>query len=180
LLVELAREKDIIVGKLGYIYFPKAFYAYVGSAMNGLETRLAHYLRDSEKPHWHIDYLLKQAKLQDIILCPSEPFASCHSEPFAPSVIASEAKQSHSIQGKLREESHRAQGKLRVECFLAQALAKEFQFIPNFGASDCKCKSHLYFADDKDKLTSKIIEVANQSGLTYRMFSREEMEFGRI
>jgi Uri superfamily endonuclease len=172
LLVELAREKDIIVGKLGYIYFPKAFYAYVGSAMNGLETRLAHYLRDSEKPHWHIDYLLKQAKLQDIILCPSEPFA--------PSVIASEAKQSHSTQGKLREESHRAQGKLRVECFLAQALAGEFQFIPNFGASDCRCKSHLYFADDKDKLTSKIIEVANQAGLTYKTFSREEMEFGRI
>jgi Uri superfamily endonuclease len=169
LLVEVAREKEIIVGKLGYIYFPKAFYAYVGSAMNGLETRLAHYLRNSEKLHWHIDYLLKQAKLHDIILCPSEPFASCHCEPFAPSVIASEAKQSHS-----------AQGKLRVECFLAQALAKKFQFIPNFGASDCKCKSHLYFADDKDKLTSKIIEVANQAGLTYKTFSREEMEFGRI
>jgi len=160
LLVELAREKDIIVGKLGYIYFPKAFYAYIGSAMNGFKARLAHYLRDSEKPHWHIDYLLKQAELEDIILCPSEPFASCHSE--------------------RSEESHRAQCKLRMECFLAQALAKEFQSIPNFGASDCKCKSHLYFADDKDKLTSKIIEVANQAGLTYKTFSKEELEIGRI
>ena len=49
LLIELAAEKNVLIGKLGYIFFPKAFYAYVGSAMNGFEARLAHYLKDNKK-----------------------------------------------------------------------------------------------------------------------------------
>ncbi len=36
----------------------------------------------------------------------------------------------------------------RLECLLSQALVDEFSFIPGFGSSDCKCKSHLYFAND--------------------------------
>jgi len=118
LLVELASNKDILIGKLGYIFFPKAFYAYVGSAMNGFKARLAHHLRDSKKPHWHIDYLLNQSEIIDIILCPDEQ---------------------------------------RAECLLAQALAKDFQFIPGFGSSDCHCNSHLYFDSDKDKLKAGIV-----------------------
>ena len=149
LLIKLARGKDILIGKLGYIHFPKAFYAYVGSAMNGFKARLAHHLKDSKKPHWHIDYLLKEADLVDIILCPSEPFASCHSE--------------------RSEESHGTQGRLRMECFLAQALAREFQSIPNFGSSDCKCKSHLYFTNDKGKLRAKVAKAMDKSGLPYKI-----------
>ena len=52
LIIELAHTKDILVGKLGYIHFSKAFYAYVGSAMNGFEARLPHHLRKKKKPHW--------------------------------------------------------------------------------------------------------------------------------
>jgi len=111
LLVELATEKNALIGKLGYLFFPKAFYAYVGSATNGLEARLARHLRKEKRLHWHIDYLLKEARLLEIILCPSEPFAPCHSE------------------GTKRAKNP-TQGRLRVECFLAQALAKEFQSIP--------------------------------------------------
>ena len=112
LLAELASSKDVLIGKLGYISFPKAFYAYVGSAMNGFKMRLPRHLKDNKKPHWHIDYLLNEARLSEIILCPSEPFASCHSE--------GEKRLKNLAQGKLREESHSAQGRLRVECFLAQ------------------------------------------------------------
>ncbi len=144
MLAELTAGKDILVGKLGCISFPKAFYAYVGSAMNGFEARLAHYLKDNKKPHWHIDYLLKEAKVSEIILCPSESFA--------------------------------LQGGLRGECFLARALATEFQSIPGFGATDCKCKSHLYFEDKKDKLTTKVTEAIKQVGLTYKIFSPKERE----
>ena len=146
LLAELTAEKDILVGKLGCVCCPKAFYAYVGSAMNGLEARLAHHLKGNKKPHWHIDYLLKEAKVSEIILCPSESFA--------------------------------LQGRLRGECFLARALATEFQSVPGFGATDCKCKSHLYFEDKKDKLTTKATEAIKQAGLSYKIFFPKERENG--
>jgi sugar fermentation stimulation protein A len=45
LLIALPREETIPVGKLGPIRFPEGFYAYVGSAMNGLESRVTRHLR---------------------------------------------------------------------------------------------------------------------------------------
>ena len=133
LLVRLAAEKDILIGRLGYIPFPKASYAYVGSAMNGFKARLAHHLREGKKFHWHIDYLLKEAEIEEIILC---------------------------------------QGEKMVECTVAQALAGEFQSIPGFGASDCRCRSHLYFADEKDRLKARVAEGVKQAGLAHEIFSR--------
>jgi len=150
LLIELATEKNILIGKLGYLFFPKAFYAYVGSAMNGLEARLARHLRKEKKLHWHIDYLLKEVAIADIILCFSEPFAFCHSEG---------AKRPKNL----------AQGKLRMECFLARALAKEFQSIPGFGSSDCKCQSHLYFGNERERLKAKVTETINQANTAYKI-----------
>jgi Uri superfamily endonuclease len=135
LLAELATGKDILVGKLGYVSFPKAFYAYVGSAMNGLRARLVRHLREEKKLHWHIDYLLKEAKIKEIILCQAEE---------------------------------------RIECSLAQALAEEFQSIPRFGASDCKCRSHLYFVHGRDRLKAKVAEAVKQAGLAYEIFFSRE------
>jgi len=77
LLFELNTKKNISVGKLGYVSFPKASYAYVGSAMNGLRARLARHLRGEKKLHWHIDYLLKEAKVEEIILCQGEERVEC-------------------------------------------------------------------------------------------------------
>ncbi len=150
LLVELASEKNALIGKLGYLFLPKAFYAYVGSAMNGLEARLARHLRKEKGLHWHIDYLLKEAEIADIILCFGEPFAFCHSE------------------GAKRPKNP-VQGKLRMECFLAQALAKEFQSIPGFGLSDCKCQSHLYFGSPEDRLKAKVTETINKANIAYKI-----------
>ena len=39
----------------------------------------------------------------------------------------------------------------KFECLLARNLAKKFYFIKNFGCSDCKCLSHLFWNDDIDK-----------------------------
>ena len=129
LIIKLACSKDILVGKLGYIHFPQAFYAYVGSAMNGFEARLPHHLRRKKKPHWHIDYLLEQAELEEVVLCQVEQ---------------------------------------RRECLVAQALAKEFSSIPGFGSSDCKCRSHLYFAPGKDRLKAKVVRAMSIEGfVTY-------------
>lgn len=125
LLIELVEDKQIVVGKLGCLYLPKGFYAYVGSAMNGLVARVERHLRKEKKLRWHIDYFLKSARIEDIILCPSEQ---------------------------------------KVECLLAQALAERLCFISGFGSSDCKCRSHLYFADDKGKLEASVGEAVRKAG----------------
>lgn len=68
LLLELDKEQNIAVGNLGTILFPAGFYAYVGSAMGGLESRIRRHIRSNKKLHWHIDYLLQQASITDIIM----------------------------------------------------------------------------------------------------------------
>ncbi len=77
LLIELAANKDIFVGKLGNVSFPKASYAYVGSAMNGLRARLDRHLRREKKLYWHIDYLLKEAEVEEIVICESNDRVEC-------------------------------------------------------------------------------------------------------
>ena len=47
----------------------------------------------------------------------------------------------------------------RAECAVAQALSRQFDSIPGFGSSDCKCRSHLFFAADEMKST--ILAILN-------------------
>ena len=50
------------VGALGERCFPRGYYCYVGSARNGLSSRLERHLgRRPRKPRWHIDYLAARA-----------------------------------------------------------------------------------------------------------------------
>ncbi|UZE92836.1 MAG: GIY-YIG nuclease family protein [Methanosarcinales archaeon] len=57
---------NIQVGRLGRIKFHAGFYAYVGSALNGLEARIARHLREEKKLYWHIDYLLVHGRVRDV------------------------------------------------------------------------------------------------------------------
>ncbi len=77
LLIQLPEEQTITVGSLKAISFPGGYYAYVGSAMGGFKSRLKHHLRDSKKPHWHIDYLLERAPVIGLILCETTDRAEC-------------------------------------------------------------------------------------------------------
>ena len=45
---------------------PAGWYAYAGSAMGGLEARLARHLRTTAVRHWHVDHLLAYGKIVDI------------------------------------------------------------------------------------------------------------------
>ncbi len=45
----------------------------------------------------------------------------------------------------------------RVECAIAQALRGDFESIPRFGSSDCKCPSHLFFAAGEKRLRDGIM-----------------------
>ena len=77
LLIELQQERTIGVGSLKTMHFDRGSYAYVGSAMGGLDARIRRHLRADKKCHWHIDYLLSHANIDGIILCRSEDRIEC-------------------------------------------------------------------------------------------------------
>lgn len=58
LLIYLRGDRQVTVGRLGHFRFPKGYYVYCGSAMNGLAARVARHHRATKRIHWHIDYLL--------------------------------------------------------------------------------------------------------------------------
>ncbi len=135
LLLKLIHENDIIVGGLGATHFPCGFYAYVGSALNSLESRISYHLKTTKRYRWHIDYLLGKATIYHIYLC----------------------------------ESTR-----RQECTIARTLSHHLTFIPNFGASDCSCQSHLFFGKTKVKLViMKLLHKINVAPKSYAGFTME-------
>ena len=67
LLITLNTPSKFKVGQLGKISFSSGYYAYVGSALNGLSSRIARHLRQEKAVHWHIDYFLQEGIVKDII-----------------------------------------------------------------------------------------------------------------
>ena len=69
LLIELEKDQEIKVGKLGKFKFPKGLYIYTGSALNNLEARIERHLKKQKKKFWHIDYFLsnKHAKIIKVL-----------------------------------------------------------------------------------------------------------------
>ena len=57
----------------------------------------------------------------------------------------------------------------RVECAIAQALSHQFDSIPGFGSSDCKCKSHLFFSTDESQMKAVIMTTLNLLALSPRL-----------
>ena len=57
----------------------------------------------------------------------------------------------------------------RTECAVAQALRRQFDSIPGFGSSDCKCRSHLFFAANKMKPT--IMATLSSLGIKPRLLT---------
>ncbi len=65
LIIRLMEPIRIKVGKLGMLEFPAGYYAYVGSAMNSIESRVRRHLRkNNKKLWWHVDYLLAHKHVQ--------------------------------------------------------------------------------------------------------------------
>ena len=77
LLMCLKNHKEIDVGSLGSISFPKGYYLYIGSAMNGIEGRVKRHKRDRKKLHWHVDYLLNKARISSIYFLESRQRLEC-------------------------------------------------------------------------------------------------------
>ncbi len=135
LLIELSEAQTIFAGRLKTVSFPRGYYAYVGSAMGGIWSRLGRHLGTNKKIHWHIDYLLEKAKVDEAIICESEN---------------------------------------KAECAIAQALGAQFDTIPGFGCSDCKCHSHLFLADEE--MNSKIMAMLDSMGIRCRLLGFDQID----
>jgi Uri superfamily endonuclease len=66
LILFLSRAQTIRIGKLGAFKFPRGYYLYIGSALNGLAARLARHLRSDKRRFWHIDYFLQHAHIKEV------------------------------------------------------------------------------------------------------------------
>lgn len=77
LVLRLRRARTIQVGRLGRFGFDAGYYVYTGSAMGGLEARIARHRRRRKKLWWHIDYLLRQAELVDVVAVPTSGRIEC-------------------------------------------------------------------------------------------------------
>jgi Uri superfamily endonuclease len=66
IIIEIEKDKEIEIGKLGMLLFRKGYYAYVGSAMNGLDARIGRHMKPNKKKHWHVDYLLEKSVIRQI------------------------------------------------------------------------------------------------------------------
>lgn len=79
LLVNLDRTISKRVGALGEIEFQDGRYIYVGSAQNSLEARVSRHLRSEKNKHWHIDYLLEAADIEEVLAYEMESNMECDS-----------------------------------------------------------------------------------------------------
>ena len=77
LLLTVDQPCDITVGRLGRRSYPHGDYLYCGSALGGLEARLARHERREKRLHWHIDYLLAQATLMGAWVMPGTMRLEC-------------------------------------------------------------------------------------------------------
>ncbi len=112
LIIKMRKNKIINVGALGKILFLKGYYLYVGSGFQNLHRRIERHLKKNKNLRWHIDYLLKEAEIHEVII-----IYTCK----------------------------------KVECKIAQILSKKFKSVKNFGCSDCKCFSHLFYSKEYPK-----------------------------
>lgn len=126
LLIYVPAGKTISFGRNRSAHFRRGHYAYVGSAMKGLEARVNRHLRKEKKRHWHIDYLLDEAEITGVVL---------------------------------------AESAVRTECTIAQALQTQFESVPGFGSSDCRCPSHLFFCANKRNMRTMIMRVSKTLGI---------------
>lgn len=62
LVLELPEPRELSIGRLGTVSFPRGWYVYTGSAKQHLDQRMARHRRLRKGMHWHIDWLRKEAR----------------------------------------------------------------------------------------------------------------------
>ena len=67
LLIHVPYDIQLSIGALGDLKLKAGYYAYVGSALGGLEARVQRHVGENKKIHWHIDHLLTRGRVIDVI-----------------------------------------------------------------------------------------------------------------
>jgi Uri superfamily endonuclease len=119
LVIYLEENIEILIGAIGKIKFIKGFYLYVGSAMGVYGSTT----------------LLNRVKRH---------------------LLSNDKKSIHWHIDYLLDNSHSTIVKLilipshePLECKIAQEIFEHsWECVENFGSSDCKCKSHLFYFKD--------------------------------
>lgn len=117
----LEKACRVSVGRLGEFDFPAGRYVYVGSAMSGFAARVGRHLRREKTLKWHIDYLLRYATHE--------------------AVLTIEVGENNANNNGAEQV-----GTQRLECRVASVVGGLSGAVipaPRFGASDCRCRSHL-------------------------------------
>lgn len=127
LSIYLDRPKRLTIGRKGTFDFPAGHYLYCGSALNGLEARINRHLRADKKLHWHIDYLVAEARIAEVWW---------------------------------------KEGGERLECAWSEAIATlgGEVAVRGFGSSDCRCPTHLYWLETREKL-DRVLSAAFPDGM---------------
>ncbi len=79
LIMKLDETMSKKVGALGDIEFKDGRYIYVGSAQNSLEGRVSRHLTSEKNKHWHIDYLLEDLEIEEVLAFEVESKMECDS-----------------------------------------------------------------------------------------------------
>ncbi len=62
IILNLKRDRRLLIGGLGTVNFRKGYYLYVGSARVSLTKRIERHRRLVKRLHWHVDYLRAKAE----------------------------------------------------------------------------------------------------------------------
>jgi len=87
LWLDVAYSLRLRVGALGEIEFPPGRYAYAGSAMRGVRARVSRHLRRDGPLRWHVDYLLRYARVALVEVFPAADWTECEVNAQSLSVI---------------------------------------------------------------------------------------------
>ena len=77
LVLSLAEDRFLDVGRAGCLFFRKGFYLYPGSAMANLTARMERHVRKRKRFHWHIDWLRSVAVVHAILPIRSSERLEC-------------------------------------------------------------------------------------------------------
>lgn len=141
--IEIPKRIRIRVGALGEIEFAPGRYAYVGSALGGLEQRVSRHLRGDGKKHWHVDDLLEKGRAVR-----AHEFEISYESAKTEKIFRKNLTEI--IEGNEKGTSLKLYS-MKTECILAKAVhSMPGCGVPahRFGSSDCRCDSHLFYIND--------------------------------
>jgi len=68
----------------------------------------------------------------------------------------------------------------RTECAIAQSLNQQLECISDFGASDCRCRSHLFFSANELPMKETITETMKRLELDVDYLRRQSEVSARL